>query len=103
MARITVEDCVDKVANRFDLVLLATIEADYRNNQVIEGQCASLGGHPMGRALTGTDAVHATSHTSSRHQMRRCHAEQREGRSTAVSEPCSFLLVIVVLWPAAAG
>ena len=53
----------------------------------------------MGRALTGTDAVHATSHTSSR----RCHAEQREGRSTAVAEPCSFLLVIVQLWPAAAG
>ena len=56
-------------------LLPATIEADYRNNQAIEGQCASLGGHPMGRALTGTDAVHATSHTSSRHQMRRCHAE----------------------------
>ena len=27
MARITVEDCVDKVANRFDLVLLAAHRA----------------------------------------------------------------------------
>ena len=26
MARITVEDCIDKVPNRFDLVLLAVIE-----------------------------------------------------------------------------
>ncbi len=34
MARVTVEDCVDKVENRFELVLLAS----HRARQIAQGQ-----------------------------------------------------------------
>ena len=33
MARVTVEDCIDKVTNRFDLVLLAAQRARDRRSQ----------------------------------------------------------------------
>ena len=48
MARVTVEDCVDKVSNRFDLVLLAA----QRARQISSGAELTLdGGHRDGFAL----------------------------------------------------
>ena len=38
MARVTVEDCIDKVENRFDLVLLASHRA-----RLVEGQLGAEG------------------------------------------------------------
>lgn len=38
MARVTVEDCIDKVANRFELVLLAS----HRSRQIVAGECISV-------------------------------------------------------------
>ena len=38
MARITVEDCIDKVPNRFDLVLLAT----HRARALIKGAAITV-------------------------------------------------------------
>ena len=40
MARVTVEDCVDKVSNRFDLILFAA----QRARQISSGDCRSSGG-----------------------------------------------------------
>ena len=39
MARITVEDCVDKIANRFELVLLAA----HRARTIAKGSAATVG------------------------------------------------------------
>src|SRR4026207_1237976 len=70
MARVTVEDCVDKIPNRFDLVLLSaqrarqisggaelTIDRDRDKNPVVALRAvAEAPGRPRGReeALTGS-------------------------------------------------
>ena len=51
MARITVEDCVDKVANRFDLVLLAA----HRARTIAKG-AAITASDVEGDATTGGSA-----------------------------------------------
>ena len=47
MARVTVEDCIDKVENRFDLVLLARIVGQTAGSRVL---IRALVGH--GRVAT---------------------------------------------------
>jgi len=68
MARVTVEDCIDKVENRFDLVLLAahrartissgaqiTIDRDNDKNQVVAlREIAEKG---LARQIDGHDAI----------------------------------------------
>ena len=64
MARVTVEDCIDKVDNRFELVLLAshrarlisqgaaiTIDRDNDKNPVV-ALCAKLPTKPCRRAIS---------------------------------------------------
>ena len=49
MARVTVEDCIDKVENRFELVLLAS----HRARQISQAKAQEL----VGKALAGLDGV----------------------------------------------
>ena len=90
MARVTVEDCIDKVENRFDLVLLAshrarmissgsqiTIERDNDKNPVVALREIADDDHLARRPQGGTRPLAAEIRRGRRARARGCSADRR--------------------------